>query len=126
MCAGTPTDTVVATLGRCRLFAGLDPAAIEHIAESSRSRRFRRAEVLFHQGDPGDALFVIISGAIKIVLPSDEGDEAIIATLREGDFLGELALLDEAPRSATAIALDPTETVVLSRDRFQELIAQEP
>lgn len=107
-------------------FAGLDPAVIDGLGRGMRTRRFRRAEVIFHLGDPGDALFVVLSGAIKIVLPSDTGDEAILATLRPGDVFGELALLDGAPRSATAIALEPTETFVLPRERFRQLIADEP
>src|SRR6185295_17969555 len=90
-----------------------------------RSRRFRRGEVIFHLGDPGDALFVIVSGEVKITLPAETGDEAILATLRPGDVFGELALLDGAPRSASASALTPTEAVVLPRDRFRELIATE-
>ena len=64
--------------------------------------RFRRGEVIFHAGDPGDALFILVSGEVKIALPSETGDEAIIATLRPGDVFGELALLDGAARSATA------------------------
>ena len=89
------------------------------------ARRFRRGEVIFHIGDPGDALFVIVSGEVKTSLPSETGDEAILATLRPGDVFGELALLDGAPRSASATALMPTETVILPRDRFRELIATE-
>ena len=58
-----------------------------------------------------------MSGAIKIMLPSDTGDEAILATLRPGDVFGELALLDGAPRSATAVAIEPSETAILPRDR---------
>jgi len=119
-------DPLSVALARCPLFAGLDARGLASLAAEMRSRRFRRAEVLFHQGDPGDALFVVISGAIKISLPSEEGDEAILATLRSGDFFGELALLDGAPRSATAIALEPTETLVLPRTRFRDLIASEP
>src|ERR1700675_1206570 len=89
-------------------------------------RHFRRGEVIFHAGDPGEALFVILSGEVKIALPAETGDEAILATLRAGDVFGELALLDGSPRSASATALVPTETVVLPRDRFRELIATEP
>ena len=74
-------------------------------------------------GRPGDSLFVIYSGAVKIVLPSPEGEEAaIIATLSRGDFFGELALLDGAYRSATAVAVEPTETLVLRREPFEQLI----
>jgi CRP/FNR family transcriptional regulator, cyclic AMP receptor protein len=91
-----------------------------------RVRRFRRGETVFHLGDPGDALFVVMSGSIKITLPADTGDEAILATLRPGDFFGELALLDGAPRSATAVAIEPTETYILARDRFRDLISTEP
>jgi len=116
---------VLASLAAIPFFGGLDPDALERLAASMRSRRFRRGEVIFHIGDPGDALFVIVSGEVKISLPSETGDEAILATLRPGDVFGELALLDGAPRSASASALMPTETVILPRDRFRELIATE-
>jgi CRP/FNR family transcriptional regulator, cyclic AMP receptor protein len=116
---------VLASLAAIPFFGGLDPAALERLAATMRSRRFRRGEVIFHIGDPGDALFVIVSGEVKISLPSETGDEAILATLRPGDVFGELALLDGAPRSASASALMPTETVILPRDRFRELIATE-
>ena len=116
---------VLASLAAIPFFGGLDPEALERLAASMRSRRFRRGEVIFHIGDPGDALFVIVSGEVKISLPSETGDEAILATLRPGDVFGELALLDGAPRSASASALMPTETVILPRERFRELIATE-
>lgn len=116
---------VLQSLSGIPFFGGLEPAALERLAASMRARRFRRGEVIFHIGDPGDALFVIVSGDVKISLPSETGDEAILATLRPGDVFGELALLDGAPRSASATALGPAETVVLPRDRFRELLATE-
>ena len=116
-------DPVVAALARCPLFAALGEDDLVGLAREMRTRRFRRGEVLFHQGDPGDALFVVTSGAVKISLPSEEGDEAIIATVNAGEFFGELALLDGAPRAATATALEPTETLALARPRFRELIS---
>jgi CRP-like cAMP-binding protein len=63
---------------------------------------------------------------VKITLPSETGEEAILATLQPGEVFGELSLLDGAPRSATAVALEPTETIVLQRDRFRHLMATEP
>jgi CRP-like cAMP-binding protein len=117
---------VTDTLAAVPLFGGLDADALERVAHGLKSRRFRRGETIFHLGDPGDALFIVASGLVKITLPSETGDEAILATLRPGDFFGELALLDGAPRSATAIAIEPTETFVLPRDRFRDLISAEP
>jgi CRP/FNR family transcriptional regulator, cyclic AMP receptor protein len=112
----------VAALAKCPLFAHASEATLESLAGSLRRRRFRRNEVIFHQGDPGDSLHIVAAGAVKIILPSAEGEEAIIATLREGDFFGELSLLDGAPRSATATALEASETLVLPRPIFRQLI----
>ena len=112
----------VDALRSCPLFEHADEAALRSIANGLRRRRFRRNEVIFHQGDPGDSLHIVGNGAVKIVLPSAEGEEAIIATLREGDFFGELSLLDGAPRSATATAVEPSETLVLPRTAFMLLL----
>ncbi len=121
-----PTGPVMEALERIQLFSGLAPADLVRLAEGLRTRRFRRGEVLFHQGDPGDSLFIVSTGAVKIVLPSEEGDEAILTSIRPGSFFGELALLDDAPRSATAVAMEPTETLVLRREAFRALIDTSP
>lgn len=107
----------------CGLFGAADDAAIQTLVRVLRIRRFRKGETIFHQGDPGDALFVLNSGSVKVVLPSDEGAEpAIVAILGPGEFFGELAILDGAPHSATIVAVEPTETLVLHRDAFLALI----
>lgn len=116
----------VDALRSCPLFEHADESVLRSIANGLRRRRFRRNEVIFHQGDPGDSLHIVGSGAVKIVLPSAEGEEAIIATLREGDFFGELSLLDGAPRSATAAAVEPSETLVLPRSAFMQLLDGDP
>ncbi len=113
-------------LAGCPLFRDVEPAALADVERHLRRRRFRRGEVIFHQGDAGDALHVVTAGAVKILLPSPEGEEAIIATLRPGDFFGELSLLDGARRSATAAALEPTETLSLPRSDFLELVGADP
>jgi CRP/FNR family transcriptional regulator, cyclic AMP receptor protein len=116
----------VASLRQCALFRDVDESALREVARQLRRRRFRRNEVIFHQGDPGDSLHVVSSGTVKIVLPSTEGEEAIIATLRPGDFFGELSLLDGAPHSASVVALEPAETMALPRDVFRELLDRDP
>jgi CRP/FNR family transcriptional regulator, cyclic AMP receptor protein len=113
-------------LRRCPLFAHVEPDGLRTLSGVMRPRRFRRNEVVFHQGDVGDSLHIVRTGGVKIVLPSLEGDEAIIARLTPGDFFGELALLDGAPRSTTATAVERTETLTLPRDAFLRLLEEDP
>jgi CRP/FNR family transcriptional regulator, cyclic AMP receptor protein len=113
-------------LTRSLLLAGIDEETLDALARRLRRRRFRRNEVIFHQGDLGDSLHIVASGSVKIVLPSPSGEEAIIATLRQGDFFGELALIDGGPHSATATAVEATETLSLPRDTFRELLDEQP
>lgn len=117
---------IITSLRDSCLFENADEQALADIARQLRRRRFRRSEIIFHQGDPGDSLHIVSSGAVKIVLPSIEGEEAIIATLRSGDFFGELALLDGAPRSATAVALEASETWTLSRELLLAMLDRSP
>jgi CRP-like cAMP-binding protein len=114
-------------LRACGLFSHADDATLDALAAALRTRRFRKGETVFHQDDPGDALFIVASGSVKVVLPSNEGSEpAIVAVLGPGEFFGELALLDGAPHSATIVAVEPTETLVLRREAFLDLIDTEP
>jgi CRP/FNR family transcriptional regulator, cyclic AMP receptor protein len=122
-----PQQDLDGVLRRCPLFNRVDDQTMAQCAGLLRLRRYRKGETIFHQGDAGDALFVIQSGAVKIVLPSPDGDEeAIIATLRPGDFFGELALVDGADRSATAIAHEPTAAYQLNRFDLERLMEIRP
>lgn len=123
----TEPNFAIEALRRCALFAQVDDETLGLCAATLRVRRYRKNETIFHQGDPGDSLYIIEGGSVKIVLPSPEGEDgAIIATLVRGDFFGELALIDGAPHSASTIAIEPTETLVLRRDQFDALIETEP
>jgi CRP/FNR family cyclic AMP-dependent transcriptional regulator len=103
-------------------FRDMPPDDLATLAAGLRTRRHRRGEVIFHQGDPGDALHIILTGRVKISSPSETGVEAILTTLRAGEFFGSLALLDGAPRSASATAVEATETLILPRERFRQLV----
>jgi CRP/FNR family transcriptional regulator, cyclic AMP receptor protein len=109
-------------MARSPLFQGIEPDELTRIAETMGRRRYRRHEVIFHEGDPGDSLHVVVAGRVKITRESAEGEEAIVATLGPGETFGELVLLDAAARSATATAMEPTETVTLSRAAFVALV----
>jgi CRP/FNR family cyclic AMP-dependent transcriptional regulator len=98
------------------LFAGYDDAMLAEVVSTARTRRFRRGEVIFHRGDPGTMLFIVARGRVKISVPTEGGDEALLAVMRPSDFFGELSLLDGAPRSATASALETVEVWTLHRD----------
>ncbi|MEO5965984.1 MAG: Crp/Fnr family transcriptional regulator [Candidatus Limnocylindrales bacterium] len=116
-----------AALARCVLFVHVDVAGLDACLACLRLRRFRRDETIFHQGDPGDALYIVASGRVKVLLPApDTGEAAILATLDRGQFFGELAMLDGQPHSASIVALEPTETLVLGRADFERLFESEP
>jgi CRP-like cAMP-binding protein len=127
--ASPVADAAVArdALRSCALFSALDDTTLALVADAMRGRRYRRGEVIFHVEDPGDALYVVTAGDVKIVLPSDETAEPVIlTTIGRGGFFGELALLDGGPRSATAIAVRAVETLVLRREAFDRLVDAEP
>ncbi len=114
-------------LRRCVLFSRVDAAGLDACLGCLRVRRFGRDEMVFHQGDPGDALYVITSGTVKVVLlPPDGGQAAILATLGPGQFFGELALLDGEAHSASIVAMEPTETLMLARREFDALLDIQP
>ncbi len=107
-------------------FANLSQSEAENLAERLVVRHFSPGQVIFHHGDPGGLLYIIIKGKVKIAHSTPEGMEALLAILGEDDFFGELALLDDSPRSATAEAIQPTETLTLHRDEFMRYISHNP
>ena len=116
--AGTTIDAV----RRSPLFRNLGEDALADLTARMARRRYRKGEVIFHEGDPGDALHLVLSGRVKIGRMSLAGDETIVTSIGPGESFGELVLLDGAPRSATATALEPTETLVLGRPAFVSLV----
>jgi CRP/FNR family transcriptional regulator, cyclic AMP receptor protein len=116
----------VRLLRETSLFAGIDAAAAEQLARRLVRKRYRRGQPIFHQGDPGDALYVLIDGAVAVVMSSEDGDRMVLATLQPPDVLGEIALLDGGLRSAGAEAVEETEAYMLSRATFLDLIREHP
>jgi CRP-like cAMP-binding protein len=107
-------------------FANLSQADADYLADRLIIRHFSPGQIIFHHGDPGGLLYIIMRGKVKIAHSTPEGQEALLAILGEDDFFGELALLDDSPRSATAEAIQTTETLTLHRDEFISFISNDP
>lgn len=108
------------------LFASLPDADLQAFAPLLRERRFPRGNVILMQGDPGDALFLIAAGQVKVVLIGDDGREVILSVLGPGSFFGEMALLDNDPRSAHVVAMEDSTLLQLRREDFQTRLRSSP
>jgi CRP/FNR family cyclic AMP-dependent transcriptional regulator len=107
-------------------FADLEDAELELVATKSDCRQFPKGSVVFHEGDPGDYLAVIITGRLRVTLFDRDGQETIIKDFEQFECLGEVSLLDGAPRSATVLAMERTEILRIARASFLMLIQNHP
>jgi CRP-like cAMP-binding protein len=108
------------------LFRSLSDELIERLASYSRAARYARDEALFRKGDKGTGLVVVMSGGIKVVLPSADGQEIVLSVIGPSEVVGEIALLDGQPRTADCVAIAPTETLTLDRRDFLPLLQTRP
>ncbi len=113
-------------LKKTELFDNLSEADIEKLAVTARRLRYGPNHVLFRQGDPGLGLYVVTSGEIRIGLEALPGEDVIPTLMGPGEAFGELALLDDQPRSASATTTMDTELLMLGRDDFLSLVDSDP
>jgi CRP/FNR family transcriptional regulator, cyclic AMP receptor protein len=118
--------TAQTILERTRLFRGLPTATIQEISALSTRRSFRNSAIVFSQGHPGDALYGVVTGKIRISASSPSGREMFLNIMEPGDTFGEIALLDGRHRTATASTMAPSELIIITRDHFLELLKREP
>lgn len=104
------------------LFEKMSDDVLKELFDRMVSKTFKKGEYIFYKGDEGDSLYIIRSGKIKISIPTEEGEELIISIFSDGDFFGELSLLDGSCRSADAVALEDTKVFILHRDTFYSYI----
>ncbi len=119
---GWSTEQVVGLLQKVDLFEGLPHDDLVGIAGIVSGTTVNAGEVLFEEGEPGDAFYIVFKGAMEIVKARPDGNEEKLAVRRSGEAFGEMALLNDAPRSATARAVEPTQLMVVSRETFQDLL----
>lgn len=118
-----PTETVLTGTG---LFAGLDARLLRRLTDGAVRRTLSRGQVLFHEGDSGESLYVVIEGLVKLSVASPDGREMLLATVRPMEAFGELSLVDGGPRSTSAVAVEATTVLVLRRSDLLEALRQEP
>ena len=108
------------------LFSGLDRGELSKFAELTRERAYPKGSVILFQDDPGDSLFVLRTGRVKVVLIGEDGREVILGVLEPGAHFGELALIDDQPRSAHVIAMDDANLLILRREDFRRRVEANP
>ncbi|MDQ4125782.1 MAG: Crp/Fnr family transcriptional regulator [Actinomycetota bacterium] len=113
-------------LGRTELFAGLPRTDLEAVAARGIVRSYPKGQILFYQHDPGQSLYVIIEGRVKAFVTSEDGAELNLGMFESPAILGEVALVDGGPRSASAEVVAPARLLVFTRAAFLELLAEHP
>ena len=113
-------------LERVPLFAKLGSTRLGAFADACVRAKLEPGEFLFHEGDPGGALYVIVGGRLRIERLSESGEGQVLGVRGAGEFIGEMSLLDGSPRSATAVAETACRLLVLQKGDFERLILEEP
>jgi CRP/FNR family transcriptional regulator, cyclic AMP receptor protein len=113
-------------LRRVWLFSGLQPGDITQLSRVALVRRYAARETVVSQGDDSGDLFAVLSGRLKVTWNDAEGGEVLLSILEGGDVFGEIALLDDQPRSATVTAMETCELLVVERRGFRALLTSVP
>ena len=117
-----PVSTTV--LRTVPLFAGFTEDQLRLLATAVNRRNVPRGTVVIVEGDPTDSLYIIISGRLKVMMSDAEGKEVILAMLGPGEYFGEMGLIDDSPRSATVMAVEPCELITLAKKDFKKFLAE--
>jgi CRP/FNR family cyclic AMP-dependent transcriptional regulator len=108
------------------LFTQVREGDLERIADAAHTRTYAKNSIIAFEDRPGEALYVVLSGQVKIVLTAEDGREVILSTRSKGDFFGEMSLIDDQPLSANVIAMEDSELLILHREDFQRCLEEMP
>lgn len=109
---------------RVSLFSKLTPDQAEALASTVSKKRFKRGEILVEQGKKSDALYIVLTGRTRVLMTDNKGREVILATLAAGDYVGEMSLIDDEPHSATVVADQQVDVLVLGRSSFLRCLGE--
>lgn len=113
-------------LDRVPFLAALSASDRRWLSERVRRRHYARGDIVFQKDDPGEALFIVESGSVRIHVTGSQGTDLTLAVMNTGDFFGDMSLLDGKPRSASASAVTDSSLIILDRDHFTELVRKRP
>jgi CRP/FNR family cyclic AMP-dependent transcriptional regulator len=113
-------------LGRVGVFEALRPAQLGELSDVGRSHICRARKEIFHKGDPGSDIYVVLSGRLKAFTTSSEGDDVVFEILAPGSVFGEVAMLAELPRTATVVAMEACELLCLGRAEILGFLRRHP
>jgi CRP-like cAMP-binding protein len=116
----------IEVLRKVPLFSGLGENDLTAFAELTRERSYPKGSVIVFEDDPGDALYLVAAGQVKVVIIAEDGREVILSVLGEGSFFGEMAVIDDEPRSAHVIAMEDSSLLVLRREDFYARLRSSP
>jgi CRP/FNR family transcriptional regulator, cyclic AMP receptor protein len=108
------------------LFSRLNADELRRFAEVTREKHYPKGSVILFEDDPGDSLFIVRDGRVKVVLVAEDGREVILGVLGVGEHFGELSLIDDQPRSAHVISMEDSSLLVLRRDDFRRRVQETP
>ena len=108
------------------ILAKIEPAKLKLIAFTSERLNYSEGQELCHQGDPGDAMYVILGGVAEVLIDLKDGGQIRVAEMKKNDFFGEIAILCDVPRTATIKATTSLSTLKITKDMFYRLVAEFP
>jgi len=108
------------------IFSGLSDQQLDLLLQGSRLRSYTKGSIIVTEGDSAHALFIVKTGALKAYLNDSDGKEIILSTLGPNEYFGELALIDDEPRSATVATLERSELLQVQKESFQQLLLNDP
>jgi CRP-like cAMP-binding protein len=119
-------DDIFTLLKKVPIFSDLTPKELAEVEKIVHQRKYKKNETIIHTGDPGLGMYIIAKGSVEILEEDEKGGKRTLAKLSDGSFFGDMALLDEDPRSASVIALVDSDIMGFFRPDFLDLIYRKP
>jgi len=115
-----------AFLRRVPLFSSLTEMQLDNVAAGSARRSYPKGRTIVAEGEASQSMYILLAGRAKVQRSDSEGKEVILAVIGSGEFFGEMSLIDDAPRSASVITLEPCEFMAITKDAFKGVLMQSP